>query len=255
MEHRMPPAVRDALAGFAFHRETIGRSGSAVYRCIRGEEACYLKIQEICLESLREREALLFLKGKVSVPEILCYEQHAGKDYLLLSAMPGEMACATGRLQIENREATACLLAQGLRQLRAVAIDDCPLIASLDVMLSQARELVEMGQACVSDWQEDTPFTDPKELLVYLESNRPLEEKVFCHGDYCLPNVFLEGAAVSGFIDLGRAGVSDGYRDIGICLRSLGYNFGSPDHRESFLKNWECNRTRKNNTSCKNKYC
>ena len=37
-------------------------------------------------------------------------------------------------------------------------------------------------------------------------------------------NIFVNDQGVSGYIDLGRAGVADRYRDIAICYRSLGSN-------------------------------
>ena len=32
------------------------------------------------------------------------------------------------------------------------------------------------------------------------------EDLVFTHGDYCLPNVIIDGEEVAGFVDWGRAG-------------------------------------------------
>ena len=40
-----------------------------------------------------------------------------------------------------------------------------------------------------------------------------------------MPNLFLQGTAVSGFLDLGRAGMADIWQDIALCVRSLRYNF------------------------------
>jgi aminoglycoside phosphotransferase len=57
------------------------------------------------------------------------------------------------------------------------------------------------------------------------------EDRVFTHGDFCLPNVLLVsdgagGLRVSGFVDCGNAGIADRYQDLALCARSIAHNFG-----------------------------
>ena len=47
---------------------------------------------------------------------------------------------------------------------------------------------------------------------------------MFVHGDFCLPNVFFADGKVSGFIDLGDAGIADRWYDIALGYRSLKHN-------------------------------
>lgn len=68
-------------------------------------------------------------------------------------------------------------------------------------------------------------LASPAELLTWLIDNKPTENLVFSHGDYCLPNIFINQNKVSGFIDLGRSGIADKYQDIALCYRSLKHNF------------------------------
>lgn len=68
-------------------------------------------------------------------------------------------------------------------------------------------------------------FENAQALLDWLIQNKPEEELVFTHGDFCLPNIFAKGDEISSFFDLGRAGVADKYQDIAICYRSLKHNF------------------------------
>ena len=40
-----------------------------------------------------------------------------------------------------------------------------------------------------------------------------------------MPNILINNNEISGFIDLGDAGVGDKWRDITLCYRSLKHNF------------------------------
>lgn len=113
--------------------------------------------------------------------------------------------------------------------LWSVDISDCPRRRDLDTELEEARYRVENGLVDIDQTEPETfgegGFASPSELLEWLESNKPPIEPVLSHGDFCLPNIFLNGGAVSGFIDLGDTGIGDRWRDISLCRRSLKHNF------------------------------
>jgi aminoglycoside phosphotransferase len=60
----------------------------------------------------------------------------------------------------------------------------------------------------------------------------PRPGHVLIHGDYCLPNVLVEGGRLSGLIDLGLAGLGDPQDDLAAGVWSLQYNFGPGLARE-----------------------
>ncbi len=186
-----------------------------------------LKIQPVSPEAQREVQMLSWLRGKLPVPQVLLHEIQEDASFLLMSRLPGEMACA--ERYMEDPAALMQLLAQGLGLLWQVDISNCPSMQKLDQKLLAARQRVEQGLVDMEDTQPGTygpgGFRDPQALLRWLEENRPEEEPVLSHGDYCLPNVFFQDGAVSGFLDLGRCGISDKWMDIALCHRSLQNNF------------------------------
>ena len=55
--------------------------------------------------------------------------------------------------------------------------------------------------------------------------NKPEESLVVSHGDFCLPNIFINNNGVTGLIDLGKSGAADRWQDIALVYRSLSNNY------------------------------
>ena len=55
------------------------------------------------------------------------------------------------------------------------------------------------------------------------------------HGDYCLPNIILNGWKLSGFIDVGSGGVGDRHIDIFWGAWTLWFNLKTDRYRSRFL--------------------
>ncbi|NLD88027.1 MAG: aminoglycoside 3'-phosphotransferase [Clostridiales bacterium] len=210
--------------------ETIGRSDASVERF--GE--MYLKSDSISSSLPREHRALRYMQGKVSVPEIVEYVEEEGRAYLLTRRIPGTMACRKENLATPER--TVKLLAEGLKILWNADISDCP--EELIFTFSRVLELAEkrLSEAGLEEW-EDSEFESPEALLRYLKTVDFKDDLVLAHGDYCLPNVFLEGDKVTGFLDMADAGVCDRYMDIAQCLWSIEYNFRTDKYNSLFLEN------------------
>lgn len=203
--------------------DAVGMSGSVVLTY----EKWVLKIEPVTDWALRTVEMMKWLNGKLPVPKVIWHEVVNDKSYLFMSRIKGKMSC--DEYYLEHPKELLALLAEGLKMLWRVDIRNCPHIRNLDAELAEARLRVEQGLVDVEDAEADTfgpdGFTNPEELLKWLEENRPEPEPVFSHGDYCLPNIFLKDGEITGFIDLGDAGVGDKWRDIALCYRSLKHNF------------------------------
>lgn len=168
-----------------------------------------------------------WLEGKVPVPKIICYHTENGKNYLLMSKISGKMSCDDEFMK--NPKQLVFVLADAIKTLWNVDISDCPIKNDLSTVLKAAEYRVEHGLVDVDDAEPETfckgGFKDPQQLLGWLYDNRPEEDFVLSHGDFCLPNIFINDDGFSGFVDIGRMGVADRYQDIALCYRSLKHNF------------------------------
>ena len=99
---------------------------------------------------------------------------------------------------------------------------------------------IEHGLVDLDNAEPDTfgenEFKNPEALLQWLYDNKPEEELVLSHGDYCLPNIFGVQGEVTGYIDLGKA---DKWCDIAICHRSLLHNFSGKYKCNENIISWD----------------
>ncbi len=223
----LPEAIKNHIAGKSYKTDDVGKSGSQIFIF----DDCVLKIievrdKEICKKNDVSVQVMRWLKGKLPVPELLCYETDSENQYLLMSRVSGKMSC--DEYYLERPRELCKLLASAFKMLWSVDVSDCPYERRIDDELKEARYRVENNLIDIDDAEPDTfgegGFENPEALLAWLEENRPEYEPVLSHGDFCLPNIFLQDGKVSGFIDLGDTGIGDKWRDIAFCYRSLKHN-------------------------------
>lgn len=224
----VPEPLQPFVAGAAWSRITVGESLSDIFRLDRsGQAALYLKIAPRAqrMELLWEKKRLDWLQGRLPVPDVVGYETDDRNEYLLITPLPGRhVADLTAE---ESNEKIVQLLAAGLRAIHAIPIRDCPFDMTLDQEIERARDNVVNGLVDEADFAGTRLGRSAAELFEELLSKRPADEDlVFTHGDYCLPNVMVDRGGISGFVDWGRAGVADRYKDIALVVRSLERNSG-----------------------------
>ncbi len=150
-----------------------------------------LKIEEVCEESDHEPMIMEWLQGRLPVSEVIARASQKGKNYLLMSRLPGVMSCHDRYLS--QPELLAKILAGGLRMLWSVDAASCPFAYDLNWKLRRARYYVEHDQV---DWENIQPetkeiygFHTPRMLLEWLEAHRPEEEFVFPTGIIACPTL------------------------------------------------------------------
>lgn len=219
----LPEKIRSLIGEESYQTDDIGMSGSSVLIF----ENKVLKVQENDEEAENEYRMLRYLQGKLPVPLLYVAEVSDGKSYLLMSRSAGQMACAPSYM--EDPALLCRLLAEGLKKLWRTDISDCPSDWRLSRKLVRAQYNIEHGLVDLDNVEPDTfgegGFQNPEALLAWLYENKPEEEPVLSHGDFCLPNLFGVQGEVTGYIDLGRSGIADKWCDIAICYRSLSHNY------------------------------
>ncbi len=83
-----------------------------------------LKIEKVSEQSRREAQALIWLKGKLPVPDVIYHEEKEGTSYLLMTRLKGRMLCDPKILHNRNRLLKSA--AAALKLLWQVDISDCP---------------------------------------------------------------------------------------------------------------------------------
>jgi kanamycin kinase/aminoglycoside 3'-phosphotransferase-3 len=228
-----PINLQTRLEGYASKTDTIGESSASIIRFTNGVETVYLKSDEKIAELRCERDILRWLSNKLPVPEVLDWVEDGVLAYLLITAADGVMSCDDPRGVTPPVTDTIAALADGILKLQTIDITDCPFDNRLDQKLEHALYNIKHDLIDVTDWEQDNGFDSPMSLYNWLCDNRSQEDLCFTHGDYCMPNVFVDGSYCSGLIDFGRAGVADKYQDIALCVRSLGYNLDVSSHRDT----------------------
>ena len=223
-----PSSIQVFVKDCAWTRITIGKSPADTFRLDRdGQAALNLKVslKSHRRELLREKERIDWLQGRLPVPEVVRYETNDRNEYLLLTALPGrDVASLTGD---EPNDNLVRLLATGLRTIHSVSVEECPFNMTLDRVIEEARFNVAGGLVNEAGFDDVRMGRSAAEVFEELLLKRPAKEDlVFTHGDYCLPNVIIDGKEVAGFVDWGSAGVADRYKDIALVVRSLKRNTG-----------------------------
>ncbi|MGO4649130.1 APH(3'') family aminoglycoside O-phosphotransferase [Nocardia sp. 2YAB30] len=203
---------------------TTGESGAAVFR---SEDAtryakCVPAVDAAALNAEHDRVEWLAGRG-VPGPRVLDWYSGEAGAYLVTSAVSGVSA---DQLLAADLRATWEHIADAVRGLHELPVEQCPFHRDLNALVTVARDVVGRGAVNPEFLPVEQQHTPPEELLASLEPEitqmlaQESTDTVICHGDLCLPNIVVdpETLKVSGFIDLGRLGLADRYADLALLL-------------------------------------
>ena len=221
----LPNKIKNFIFDSELEEIGIGCSDSQVIKIKKKDNYYFLKIASKNLLT-QEYNALKWLDGKLSVPQIVMYEFNNTAEFLITTAIKGEMVCSEYYLSHPNE--TIKVIAEAFKNIYNVKIDDCPFNVALEYKLNLVKNNVKNNLIILDNIKEETlnRFNNLENIIDYLEKNKFEEELCFSHGDTSLPNIFANNSEFSGFIDVGECGIADKWFDLAICEKSIVRNFG-----------------------------
>lgn len=225
---RVPVAVMRAHVGWQWEQVSAWpQPYSATWRLERSYgEVRYLKVASLD-RTAEETARLRWAAPCLPVPRLIDSGEEDDVAWFLTEALPGRDA--TAEEFRSDPEALVDILANGLREFHEAApAETCPFDFVLDTALGVVRNRVAAELVNpVEDFHREHRHLDAASALAELERTRPEgEHLVVCHGDYCLPNVLIQGDRATGYVDIGELGVADRWSDIAVGAWSVTWNLG-----------------------------
>jgi aminoglycoside phosphotransferase len=195
----------------------------------------YLKVRAVeeTPSLLDEAVRLRWAADHLPVPVVLDCGTAGNGDWLLLDGLPGRDA--TDPDLRARPEWLVPVLAKALRRFHEVPVTECPFRLGVDDALATVRSRVATGRAVHADLHDEFRFLSLDKALTLLAELAPAsEDLVVCHGDYCFPNVLVDGGTVTAYLDLGELAVADRWWDVAVGSWSTTWNIG-PGWEKCFL--------------------
>jgi aminoglycoside 3'-phosphotransferase-1 len=225
------PGLSDELTGYAWARNKVGESGSAVYR-LHGKPGApdlFLKHSRdaVADDLVDEMVRLRWMAGHMPVPAVPHFVSEPGEAWLLMAALPGETAYQALAARPDDRMAIVDALADFLGRLHAIPVSACPFNSDHGYRLGLARKRIDAGLIDEEDFDDEREGWTAEQVWQAMHRLLPFApDPVVTHGDFSLDNLLMLDGAVTGCIDVGRVGVADRYQDLAVAWNCLG-EFGN----------------------------
>jgi kanamycin kinase len=181
----------------------------------------------------RENLMTRYMHEKGLAAKVIAYVSEE-RDYLLTERVPGRDCTAPEHLAQPER--LCDMLAECLVVLHGEDTAGCPVPNETELYLKAAELNMRLERYNKNHFPDSFGYATAEEAWNVVEAKgHLLKTDTLLHGDYCLPNVMLDGWQFSGFIDLDSGGVGDRHVDIFWALWSLEFNLKTDRYRQRFI--------------------
>ena len=154
--------------------------------------------------------------------------------------MAGKMSCDDEFINFFP-DRTISILCDAIKEIQSIQVNSKLKndfqIYYVEEEINKIKAKVDSGELInLPDKKVFDRFKDIKEVLYYLEINKPEGDFYLSHGDVSMPNVFIQDNNLSGFIDVGNVGIRQKWYDITDAYVSIRRNFKSQAAADEFLK-------------------
>jgi kanamycin kinase len=165
--------------------------------------------------------------------EVVYFESGA-KDLLVTRKVSGRDL--TSREHLENPKLLAKNMGECLRALHETQADGCPVGNRTNDYLEAMSDGYRIGRFDSSFIDPTLGIGDMESAVKFIDKSKGcLEANTLLHGDFCLPNVIFDKGKLSGYIDLGGAGIGDRHVDLFWGAWTLNFNLHTDEYRQRFF--------------------
>ena len=226
----LPFDVKEALIGLPVYDSSSSPEARVYF--IDKDSGYFIKVADI--GTLKREAEMTDYFHSIGYSKHTLYYATRDKDILVTEKIEG--ADLTSDLYLSNPRKLAAALGETLRELHEKSYDGCPVTNRTADYLATAKEGYTLHRFDPSYIDRRLNIRDSDAVWEYITKNAGLlENEVLLHGDFCLPNVIFNDWALSGYIDLGGAGVGDRHVDLFWGAWTLNFNLGTEDYRDTFL--------------------
>ena len=224
-----PHEIREIIR----HADLYDSSSSPEARVYLAKDRCFIK--RAAAGSLkREADMYSYFHKKGLSPEVLSYLTDGDCDWLITAIAKGDDC--TAKKYLSNPKRLCDTTAAALRALHETDFLDCPVQSRTQEYLDTAEQGYKRGIFSPELFSGSFKISSPEEAYKLLcEMKAEFRSDTLIHGDYCLPNIMLDGWRPTAFIDIGNGGVGDRHIDIFWGVWTLFFNLGTEKYTERFI--------------------